>query len=176
MNIWIDLPIFLKTSVRFSAFLYKIKASTSFFVDKWRVLVYDSNGAIITAVVARGMHNDFLEVITMGTNDKVLSVFGYFGIFFLVPLLAGNNSQFTRYHANQGLVLFLLDIVMFIIAMIINVIVMSVAGLEGLFITPVIMGIVGLIEMVFVVIGIIHAAQGEMKPLPVIGGITLIKA
>ena len=39
-------------------------------------------------------------------KNKVLSLFAYIGILFLIPLLAAPNSKFARFHTNQGLVLF----------------------------------------------------------------------
>lgn len=111
----------------------------------------------------------------MGQNDKILSVFGYFGILFLIPLFAGNNSQFTRYHANQGLLLFILDIILYVIALIIGGVIILVSGFQAVLAVPLIMSLVSLVVMIFAIIGIVHAAQGEMKPLPVIGGFTLIK-
>mgnify|MGYP002689030352 FL=1 len=43
-------------------------------------------------------------------NNKGMSVLAYIGFLFLVPLLACPNSKFARYHTNQGLVLFLLEL------------------------------------------------------------------
>lgn len=111
----------------------------------------------------------------MNSNEKIMSVLGYFGILFLIPLLAGGNTQFTRYHANQGLVLFIFDIVLVIIAAIIVAIITAISGFGGLFASPLVFSVASLIELVFMIIGIVHAAQGEMKPLPVIGGIQIIK-
>ena len=35
-------------------------------------------------------------------KNKVLSLFAYIGILFLIPLLAAPNSKFARFHTNQG--------------------------------------------------------------------------
>ena len=43
-------------------------------------------------------------------DNKGMSVLAYIGILFLIPLLACPNSRFARYHTNQGLVLFLLEL------------------------------------------------------------------
>ena len=40
-------------------------------------------------------------------SNKVMAILAYFGILFLIPLLAAKESPFARYHTNQGLVLFL---------------------------------------------------------------------
>ena len=44
-------------------------------------------------------------------NNKALAVLSYIGIFVLIPIFAGKNSPYARYHANQGLVLFLAEII-----------------------------------------------------------------
>lgn len=110
----------------------------------------------------------------MGQNDKIMSVLGYLGILFLIPLLAG-NSQYTRYHANQGLVLFIAEMVLYIAAWIIIAIFAAVNALALLVIIPLLLSVVSLVVMIFAIIGIVHAAQGEMKPLPVIGGISIVR-
>ena len=40
-------------------------------------------------------------------QNKVFGILAYLGILCLIPLLAAKDSRFARYHANQGLVLFL---------------------------------------------------------------------
>ena len=102
----------------------------------------------------------FMEDFTMqDSNDKVYGVLAYIGILFLVPLLAG-KSEFSRYHANQGLVLFIADIIL---------------GIVGAILGGILSGVLGLCIFILMIMGIVHAANGEMKPLPIIGGITIIK-
>ncbi len=109
----------------------------------------------------------------MDSNEKVYGILGYIGILFLVPLLAG-KTEFSRFHANQGLVLFLADIVLGVLIGI-TVGVLSLIGMIGVVLGSIISGVLGLVIFVLMIIGIINAANGEMKPLPVIGGIKLIK-
>ncbi|MES2461441.1 MAG: hypothetical protein V4671_12735 [Armatimonadota bacterium] len=91
-------------------------------------------------------------------KNKVFAILAYLGILFLVPMLAAKESPFAMYHANQGLVLFLFAIALGVITMI-----------------PVV-GIIGWVaHIVLMILGIINAANGQMKPLPLIGGITLLK-
>ena len=95
-------------------------------------------------------------------KNKIFAILAYLGILFLVPLLAAKDSPFAMYHANQGLVLFILGIAIGVVTMI------PVLGW--------IVGIVGwVVQVVFMILGIINAANGQMKPLPLIGGITLLK-
>ena len=44
-------------------------------------------------------------------NNKVFAILAYFGLLVLIPILAAPNSKFARYHANQGLTLFILEII-----------------------------------------------------------------
>ncbi len=107
------------------------------------------------------------------SNEKVYGILAYLGILFLVPLLAG-KTQFSKYHANQGIVLFIADIILGAVIGI-SVGVLSILGIIGVIIGSIISGILGLVVLVLVIIGIVHAANGEMKPLPIIGGITIVK-
>ncbi len=104
----------------------------------------------------------------MNSNDKVYGVLSYIGILVLVPIFAG-QSEFARFHANQGLVLFLAEVVLGAASGIVSAlpIVGFVGGLAA--------GIVSVASLVFMIIGIVNAAQGEMKELPVIGTIRILK-
>lgn len=107
------------------------------------------------------------------SNDKVYGILSYIGILVLVPLLAG-KSQFARFHANQGLVLFIADIVLGAVIGI-SVGVLSLIPFVGIVIGSILSGVLGLAIFILMIMGIVNAANGEMKPLPVIGGIKLIK-
>ncbi len=95
-------------------------------------------------------------------SNKLMAAISYVWILFLVPLFAAKDDAFARYHANQGLLLFLASIVLGIIGVI------PVIGW-------IIAGIGGIVTFVFMILGIINALKGEMKPLPLIGGIVIIK-
>lgn len=107
------------------------------------------------------------------SNDKVYGVLAYIGILFLVPLLAG-KSEFSRYHANQGIILFIADIILGIVIGI-SAGVLSLLGIVGVVLGGILIGVLGLCIFILMIMGIVHAANGEMKPLPIIGGITIIK-
>ena len=108
-------------------------------------------------------------------QNKVLSLFAYIGILFLIPLLAAPNSGYARFHANQGLVLFLADIVGGIIIGVFTGILTVAGGLIGLTIAGIISGIIGLCIFVFMILGIVNAVTGKAKELPVIGKIRILK-
>lgn len=93
--------------------------------------------------------------------NKGMAIVAY--ILFFVPLIAAKNSRFAMYHANQGLTLFL--------AFAICNVVLGILPFIGWFLLP----LVNLALFILMVLGIINAAQGRARPLPVIGAYTLIK-
>ena len=49
-------------------------------------------------------------------SNKVMGILAYFGILFLIPLLAAKDSQYARFHTNQGIVLFIFSVALNIIS------------------------------------------------------------
>lgn len=102
----------------------------------------------------------------METKNKLLAAIAYVWVLCIVTIICGKEDPFARYHANQGLVL--------LIANIASVIVGFILGLIP-FIGPIVSWIISIALFVFMILGIINAVKGEMKPLPFIGGIEIIK-
>jgi uncharacterized membrane protein len=94
-------------------------------------------------------------------KNKGMAILAY--IIFLIPLLAAKDSKFAMYHANQGLVLFLL-------AVVVNVVGGMIPFIGWFIILP----LGNLLVIVLAILGIINAAKGETKPLPLIGGFKLL--
>ncbi len=107
------------------------------------------------------------------SNDKVYGILSYFGILWLIGLLAG-KTEFAKFHANQGLVLFIAEIVLGIVAGVLSAILIFVP-VVGAIIGGLVSAVVGIGSLVLMIMGIVNAAQGQMKPLPIIGGIRIIK-
>lgn len=97
-------------------------------------------------------------------KNKVMGILGY--VLFFVPLLAAKDSPFAKYHANQGLALFLT-----MVAALIVLAVLSWVPILGTLLHLVVF----LGWLALVVMGILNAANGKCVPLPLIGGIKLIK-
>ena len=89
-------------------------------------------------------------------NDTGLAVVAYI-LFFIPLLLSQNRSEFLNFHINQGLILFVVSAVLSIINYAV-----SIAGLGYIF---------NIFTLVLVVIGIVNAVKGQMKPLPLIGNL-----
>jgi uncharacterized membrane protein len=101
-------------------------------------------------------------------HNKVFAALAYVSILFLVPLLAAPGSRFARYHTNQGIVLFLSCLVFgFGLSALAFVPFVNFLIIPVCYVWP--MGII-----TFMIIGIIHAASGEYKPLPWIGHFRLL--
>jgi len=102
-------------------------------------------------------------------KNKVWGILAYVGILFIVPLIVAKDSPFAKYHANQGCSLFL--------ATVVTLTVLTILGFIPFigFVFHILNILVYLGILVLVVLGIINAANGKCLPLPVIGGIKLLK-
>lgn len=99
-------------------------------------------------------------------NVKTMAALAY--IIFFIPMITNKDSKFAMYHANQGLVLLLTVIVL-------NIVVGFLGGMLFFFGGFFLWGLPGLVGLVFAILGIMNALNGEMKPLPVVGSITILK-
>ena len=106
-------------------------------------------------------------------SNKVMAILAYLGILVLVPIFAAKDSKFARFHANQGLVLFLAEIAFYIALTIVSAIILAISWKLYFIIT--ILSLVWIVFLVLAIIGIINAANGKAKELPVIGKFTLLK-
>lgn len=107
-------------------------------------------------------------------QNKVMAVLAYIWILFLVPLLAAPNSPYARFHANQGLVLFLADIAGGIVVGILSAILIWIPFV-GVILTGLISTVYGICTFILMIMGIVNAATGKAKELPIIGKIKIIK-
>lgn len=89
-------------------------------------------------------------------ENKGITVLSYIGILFLVPLLSKKDSKFAQFHAKQGLVLFIMELVLMVLMVI------PILGW--------IIYVVGIItSLIFAIMGIMNVVGGKCKELPVIG-------
>lgn len=91
-------------------------------------------------------------------NNKVYAVLSYIGILFLVPMIGAKNSPYAKFHANQGLLLFIVNVII---------------GVASEFFHY--LGILNIVTLVFMVMGIVNAAKGKTERLPVFGKFDLYK-
>jgi len=89
-------------------------------------------------------------------QGDVYAIFSYFGVLCLIPLLARKDNEFAQFHAKQGLILFIAEVVTFFVQQV-----------------PVVGWFIGAILWVawigLSIIGMINASQNKKEPLPFIG-------
>jgi uncharacterized membrane protein len=105
-------------------------------------------------------------------NNKIFGILAYLSILWIVPLVVAKDSPFAKYHANQGLVLFIVEIALYIVLQIITTLLLMIPGL-GIF--AMFLSLVWLGVIILLIIGIINAAAGKCVPLPIIGKFKLLK-
>lgn len=85
-------------------------------------------------------------------ENKVIAAIGYIWILCLAPLFLKRNSPFAQFHAKQGLMLFILEVVGWLI-----------------FWIPLIGFLLYIIVILFAVMGIMYALQGKYWEMPILG-------
>lgn len=86
----------------------------------------------------------------------------------LIAFLAGDKVN-SKFHINQSLVIILAELALTVIVGVGSIIpiVNIIIGIAG--------GVAGIALVVFWIMGFVNALQGVEKPLPLIGGIQIIK-
>lgn len=97
-----------------------------------------------------------------------MAIFSYIGILVLVPILAAKDSPYAKFHSNQGLVLLIAWVIYSIITGVIN-------NILNLLALRMIFSLASLLFIALAVLGIVNAAGGKAKKLPLIGELTIIK-
>lgn len=114
-------------------------------------------------------------------DEKAFSILSYIGILWLVGLLADRENQNVVFHVNQGIILSIFEFALtFTLAI-------AKAMIEGIF--GFVFGGIGILSWTgtaiggllsftgwclivsYIIIGVVHAAQGKKEPLPLIGNL-----
>lgn len=107
-------------------------------------------------------------------NNKGMSILAYLSWLVLIPIFAAKKSRYAQFHANQGLILAIIDTAYWIINGVITGILMIVSPIASAIVCA-ITGLFGLVFLVLVILGIVNAASGKAKELPVIGKYRILK-
>lgn len=103
-------------------------------------------------------------------NNRFFGILAYLGPLVFVPMFARKDSDFAQYHARQGFTLFILYAASWVVDIILGIINRAVGGT---IILPLINWLISVAPCVLAVFGIINAASGKKKELPLIGGLDL---
>ncbi len=102
-----------------------------------------------------------MEIKAESKNKTMAILARIFPILFFLPIIS-EKDDFGTFHANQALLQLLLGIAISIVSVI--PILGWIIGLVG-----------GIASFVFWIMGIISVCKNEMTPLPIIGGIIILK-
>ena len=102
-------------------------------------------------------------------KNKNISILAYLSWLVIIPLLTAKESPFARYHCTQGLVLAIAEIAASVVL-----------GLLGMipkvgWIFGILNGLLWILCVVLAILGIVNAANGKAKELPLVGGVRILK-
>lgn len=107
-------------------------------------------------------------------QNKVIAALAY--LIFFLPLLAAKDSAYGRFHANQSLLLLITSFVINVVVNIVSSTLLVATFAWGLYsIIATLLMIVNIAIFAVYVIWAVNAYNGKANPLPVIGGIKIIK-
>ncbi len=109
----------------------------------------------------RDAYRDFIDRDVL--ENKGMAALSYFGILFLIPLIARKDSPFVRFHLNQAISLFLARIALWAFAIFTGGLGAALSALGGLF------------AFGCTVLGIVNALGGKRKRLPIVGDFEVLK-
>lgn len=102
-------------------------------------------------------------------NDKIMAVLAYLGFLVLIAMFTAKKSKFVKYHARQGLMLLVTELIFYVGYGILSFTILSISW--HLYSIVKIIGIIRYLFPVLTIIGIINVINGEEKELPIIGNI-----
>lgn len=105
-------------------------------------------------------------------RDIAMAVLAYLGILVLIPVFTGKDSEFVRYHSNQGLVLWICELIWWLIRRVVSTAVLMASW--RWYVLPDALSIASLAFFGLAVMGIINAVNGRKKELPILGKIRLL--
>jgi uncharacterized membrane protein len=99
-------------------------------------------------------------------DGKTMAILAY--IFWLIPLLAARDKKFAMFHTEQAIAMWIVTIVFYIAVWILTMILSQISSFFTC-VVGILSLLVWLLLLVFIIMGIINAAGGKIKELPVIG-------
>ncbi|HOK97462.1 MAG TPA: hypothetical protein PLR14_01675 [Candidatus Paceibacterota bacterium] len=101
------------------------------------------------------------------SENKLWGILSYISILCLIPLFTKKDNDFVYFHAKQGLVLFIAEIIWYVITSIVSALFLK--NIVALSIWGVIATLVNLGLVILAILGIINVVQDKKKELPLIG-------
>ncbi len=107
--------------------------------------------------------------------NKVACGFAYIPIMFWLPFAAAPGSPYGKFHANQGLVFFIVCIAISVVSSVLGAL-WAIPAIGTLFtvLSRIISGLGGLCELGFLIYGMVNTFSGKAVELPLIGRINIL--
>lgn len=102
-------------------------------------------------------------------SNKAMGILAYISWLVLVPIFGAKGSKFARFHANQGLVLAIISTIVWIVFTLLAKI--PVIG----WIFAISESLISVGFVVLSVLGIVNAARGLARELPIVGKFKILK-
>ena len=95
-------------------------------------------------------------------SRTLMSVLAYIGLLVLIPYFSGDakKDDFVKFHTQQGLVLLVLEVGLFILFIFVSMLV-PILGIFGT--------LLGFGMLILSILGIVNVTKGEKKELPLVG-------
>ena len=93
-----------------------------------------------------------------GQNRMIMGILAYIGFLVLIPFFVSKNDPTVKFHVKQGLVLLVIEVVVWIIGMM----------FWSYFINSP-MQLLNIVVLVLSILGIVNVVQGKEKMLPLVG-------
>ncbi len=106
-------------------------------------------------------------------NGKGMGCLSYLGVLVLIPFFAEKTNRFVRYHARQGLVLFLAEVAFWVVLQIVSALLLGISW--RLAFVPVVLSLIGFLFLALSIVGLVNVFQGKAKELPLIGRVKLFR-
>lgn len=107
-------------------------------------------------------------------QNKTMAILAYIGPLVLITIFGAKESKFARFHANQGLVLLIAEAIGWIAVGIVSAILGAIPVIKY-FLPFIIETLFSAVCALFIVLGIVNAAKGKAKELPLFGKIRILK-
>jgi uncharacterized membrane protein len=111
---------------------------------------------------------------------KAMAVLSYIGILCLIPYFAEKNNKYVRYHAVQGLNLFLVSLIVSVAAAVLAFVgaflaLIPVLGFILFAIISLVCSLLPLGTFALEIMGVVYAFQDKAKELPIVNKYKIIK-
>lgn len=92
-----------------------------------------------------------------GSNKTLMGILSYIGPLVVIPFLMSKDDPFVKFHIKQGLVVFCISLVAWILG-------------SMMYSFYMIINVINLATFVLSIMGIVHVVQKNEKELPLVGG------